>query len=376
MTFSARILALCLATSLWTNADARSSQVPPETTAPVDLVIALDVSGSMDGLIDSAKQRLWDIVNELGTAQPRPRLRVAIITFGNPNYGAQSGYVRIDQAFSTDLDLTNKTLFSFQTDGGDEYVARAVHTALNQLDWSADANALRVMFVAGNEAATQDPQFNLQQVAQAAMQRGIAVNAIYCGDEQDADATGWREVARFTDGFYASINQQAAAVANVSTPMDAQLAELNRDLNETYLPFGADGQRGRSNQLEQDEAVAELSKPAMASRAITKSSGLYSSSQWDLVDAVKDGKKLADVPVDALPEPMQALGASEREAFVVAAAEKREAVQARIQAIGKERQSYIETKRAESADTEVGLDDAMKQGLRRIAESRGYEFAE
>lgn len=376
MTFSARILALCLVTSLWTSADARSFQPPPEATAPVDLVIALDVSGSMDGLIDSAKQRLWDIVNELGTAEPRPRLRVAIITFGNPNYGAQSGYVRIDQPFSTDLDQTNKTLFSFQTDGGDEYVARAVHTGLNQLDWSADSNALRVMFVAGNEAATQDPQFDLQQVAQAAMQRGIAVNAIYCGDEQDSDATGWREVARSTDGFYASINQQAAAVANVATPMDAPLAELNRELNETYIPFGTEGENGRSNQLEQDEAVADLSEQAMASRAITKSSGLYSSSRWDLVDAVKDGKKLDEVPPAALPEPMQAMDADEREAFVVAAAGKREAVQAKIQELGKERQRYIEAQRAESADSEVGLDDAMKQGLRRIAESRGYEFSE
>ena len=43
------------------NADARRAQAQPGR--PVDLVIALDVSGSMSGLIDSAKQRLWDIVN-------------------------------------------------------------------------------------------------------------------------------------------------------------------------------------------------------------------------------------------------------------------------------------------------------------------------
>ena len=113
-----QLLAVCLTTGLWTIADARSFQ-EPEPTAPVDLVIALDVSGSMSGLIESAKQRLWDIVNELGSAEPRPRLRVAIVTFGNPSYGAHTGYVRIDQPFTTDLDQTNKTLFSFQTNGGD-----------------------------------------------------------------------------------------------------------------------------------------------------------------------------------------------------------------------------------------------------------------
>ena len=38
------------------------------------MVICLDVSGSMDGLIDSAKNKLWDIVNELARIlRLRPR---------------------------------------------------------------------------------------------------------------------------------------------------------------------------------------------------------------------------------------------------------------------------------------------------------------
>ena len=48
---------------------ARSSiQLTPFQSNQIDVVIAMDVSSSMDGLIDSAKQRLWDIVNELGRA--------------------------------------------------------------------------------------------------------------------------------------------------------------------------------------------------------------------------------------------------------------------------------------------------------------------
>ena len=65
----------------------------------IDVVIALDVSGSMDGLIDSAKQRLWDIVSELGRAQPQPELRMAILSYGNPEYGSASGFVRVDLPF-------------------------------------------------------------------------------------------------------------------------------------------------------------------------------------------------------------------------------------------------------------------------------------
>ena len=36
---------------------------PSPSPRHVDLVIALDTSSSMDGLIDSARQKLWDVVD-------------------------------------------------------------------------------------------------------------------------------------------------------------------------------------------------------------------------------------------------------------------------------------------------------------------------
>ncbi len=112
--------------------------VAADARRDVDLVIALDVSGSMEGLIESAKQRLWDITNELAQARPVPELRVAIMSYGRPSYGEQTGYVRIDLPFTADLDAVNATLFAFRTDGGDEYVARAIQTSLDTLQWSQD----------------------------------------------------------------------------------------------------------------------------------------------------------------------------------------------------------------------------------------------
>ena len=72
-----RSIVICAMLSLaWTGSvQATKIAMPEVQKQPVDLVIALDVSGSMSGLIDSAKQRLWDIVNELAQANPRPDLR-------------------------------------------------------------------------------------------------------------------------------------------------------------------------------------------------------------------------------------------------------------------------------------------------------------
>jgi hypothetical protein len=349
---------------------AAADVVPAAHTRDVDLVIALDISGSMDGLIESAKQRLWDITNELARAQPTPNLRVAILSYGRPSYGEQTGFVRVDLPFTNDLDAVNATLFEFHTDGGDEYVARAIQTSLEKLSWSRDADALKVVFVAGNESAEQDPRLTLQAATQAAAQRGIVVNAIYCGGNDDGDARAWRQVTTSTNGHYASIDQNAAAVAQIATPFDAELATLNQQLNGTYVAFGSGGDRRRQNQVEQDRNAAAMSPAASASRTVAKASELYRA-EWDLVDALESGTVLADVPVEQLPAELQALSPAEREEFVREKTELRDGLQRQIGELAERRGRYI----AEQAPaTERGLDTAVLEGVREVAAAKGFSF--
>jgi Mg-chelatase subunit ChlD len=346
---------------------------PREQRRDVDLVIALDVSGSMEGLIASAKQRLWDITNELAQARPTPALRVAILSYGAPRYGEQSGYVRVDLPFTADLDAVNATLFAFQTDGGDEYVARAIQTSLDKLQWSQDQNALKVVFVAGNESAEQDPQVSIDHATAAAARRGVVVNAIYCGSDASAEARGWQRVATRTNGMYASIDQNAAAVANVATPFDARLAALNDELNATFVAFGAAGERGRANQVAQDGNAAAASPAAAASRTVAKAGALYRT-EWDLVDALQSGKSLAEIPAAELPAEMRALDAAERETYVREKTERRADLQREIGALADERRRYIEEQKRDDAGAATGLDAAILEGIREVAATKGFEF--
>ncbi len=73
----------------------------------VDLAICLDTSGSMRGLLDSARQSIWAIVNDLALAKPAPRLRIALLTFGNDGHSKANGWVRVDTGFTGDLDLVS-----------------------------------------------------------------------------------------------------------------------------------------------------------------------------------------------------------------------------------------------------------------------------
>ena len=77
---------LTIALALTANAFAKTD-VLPQQERPIDLVICLDTSGSMQGLIEAAKVKLWDIVNELARAKPKPHLRVGLYVYGTPGYG-------------------------------------------------------------------------------------------------------------------------------------------------------------------------------------------------------------------------------------------------------------------------------------------------
>ncbi|MBI3099507.1 MAG: VWA domain-containing protein, partial [Planctomycetes bacterium] len=296
---------------------------------PVDLAICLDTSGSMDGLIDAARRKLWDITNELATAKPTPRLRVALLTYGNDGHNAETGWVRVDHSFTEDLDAIYQQLFALRTNGGTEFVGRVLKASIEQLEWTPAPDALKLIFVAGNESADQDTQVPFRDICRKAIAQGIMVNAIYCGPAADGIAPAWREVALLADGQFASIDQNHGTV-EVMTPFDQALAAQSTALNATYLPVGGEGQAAWQNQAAQDANAASTSIAAAASRAQTKSGKCYVCT-WDLVDLVQQKEfDWAKVRDEDLPEAMRKMTAGERRAHVALMAQKRGDIQKQI----------------------------------------------
>ncbi len=294
--------------------------IPPtkDLAKPVDLVICLDTSGSMSGLIESAKQKLWAVVNELATARPRPALRVALYHYGNNGLDKETGWVQQLCELTDDLDTVYGKLFALRTNGGSEYVARVVRAATDQLSWSDDPAALKIIFVAGNEPATQDPTYPLKDICAAAVAKGIIINTIHCGDVETGRQTGWADAAKWADGQYAAIDQDHGTVV-ISTPHDTQLDELSRKLNTTYLAYGAAGHVGLAEQAAQDANAATVGGAAAAQRGSAKATALYRNVRWDLVDASQEeGFDLAKIKDADLPEEMRSMDLPQRKALTTA----------------------------------------------------------
>ncbi|MCK4943670.1 MAG: VWA domain-containing protein, partial [Candidatus Aminicenantes bacterium] len=120
----------------------------------IQMVILLDTSGSMEGLIEQAKTQLWKIVNEMALAKKNgkvPRLLVGLYEYGKSTIPASEGYLRMLVPLSEDLDRISEELFKLKTNGGQEYCGKVIRAATRGLQWSQNNSDYKVVFIAGNE---------------------------------------------------------------------------------------------------------------------------------------------------------------------------------------------------------------------------------
>ncbi len=351
--------------------------VEKEAAKPIDVVICLDVSNSMDGLIASAKSKLWDIVNDLAKVKPTPDLRVALYSYGHTNYDAKAGWVRKEADLTTDLDVIYQKLNALTLNGGEEYVARVCRDAIQQQKWSDDKNALKLIFVCGNEPASQDPKIKLKDVGELAVSKGIVINPIFCGNANEPDAQDWKEFAKMARGSFASINQDKGNVV-IAAPQDKELGELSSKLNSTYVAYGRAGKEAAANQVAQDTNAAKA-PGAEPARAQAKASGLYRNEGWDLVDRLKtdpkfDIKKLKE---EELCDELKKMKPEEREAWVKKKAAEREELQKKIQELAVQRETYIKAEMKKNpSKADSAFDAAIRGALRKQAADKGIKVPE
>lgn len=386
------VLAFSLSASLLPAqpADIReNTEIPPALDAPkpeatdgpvIKLALLLDTSSSMDGLINQARSRLWNVVNEIGKAEVEgelPQLQVALFQYGNDSLHKRDNYIQLRSPFTTDLDVISEQLFSLSTYGGQEYCGAAIQESLRQLDWgqSQEGPALRMIVIAGNEPFNQGTESYKESIATA---RGleIKINTIFCGNREEGRRTFWADGAKLGKGYYASINQDQR-LPDIATPFDDTLEALNEALNGTYLGYGAEGEVGKTRQTVQDSFNASASSFGSMSRIQAKTSRSYSTSHWDIVSAVEEGiVDLEEVKDKDLPEELQGKNLKEQQAEIAKLSAERKRIAAEIQSNSAKRDAYVAEARKEAAESGTALDDALISALREQAKGVGFNFQE
>ncbi len=359
-------------------ADEKAAPAPAERPT-IELAILLDTSGSMDGLIDQARARLWSIVNDMARTSKggsATDLRVALFEYGNDGVPAEQGHIRLIVPLTDDLDEISKQLFALTTNGGSEHCGQAIETAINALEWKP-GDHYRSIFIAGNEEFTQGPT-DYVEACRAAIGKGIMVNTIHCGAPNDGLEGKWTHAASLADGQALNIDQNVEAAA-IQTPYDEKLAELGQKINKTYLAFGRKGAEKKDRQSAQDELAREAPAGSMAERSVAKAGRHYRNSDWDLVDALEDGEldadKLGKLKEEELPEEMRGLSGAERKAYVDAKKAERASIQKEIAELDTKRREFISAEQAKRAgEGQETFGSAVKAILRKQLEKKGFEL--
>ena len=332
----------------------------------VQIAILLDNSGSMSGLIDQARTQIWSLVNEFIHAkqgQQRPQLQVSIVTYGDPPPKLLVG-------LSDDLDKVSEALFGINISGGSEYCGQVINFAVEKLEWSNHRDDLKIIFIAGNEEFTQGP-IDYRSSCKAAINKGIIVNTIHCGNGIPDD---WKDGALLADGKAMAIdhNQQEVAIA---TPFDKEISTLNSEVNKTYVAYGEAGNQRKMAQAEQDMNAGSVSMEACVQRAVAKSNRLYDNGAWDLIDACKkDFSILESLQDEELPKELHGKTQAEKEAYIKKIKQERSAIQQQINELNKKRQAYITEQRKAAPVEDNSLQQAMKKAVYDQAQDKAITF--
>ena len=349
-------------------------------SSKIKLALLLDTSNSMDGLIDQAKSQLWNIVNELAksTSQGKmPDLEIALYQYGNDGLSEKRGFIRQEVAFTHDLDMVSEKLFGLTTNGGSEFCGEVMHTSLSDLEWGSDYADYKAIFIAGNESFAQG-ETSPERALGLAKDKDVFVNTIFCGHQEDGAFLGWNVALQKALGVFMNIDSDQETVY-IETPYDQQIADLNTQLNDTYVWYGSTGEDAYLNMNKQDANASEFGRSNLVNRALTKNGSFYQSrnESWDLVDKLENDPKfdIGSVKKSELPETMQKMTPSERAKYVMAKKQKRNEITSKIAELGSSRAEYIAVEKKKMGE-DASLENAMIKAVQDQARSKGFAFAD
>lgn len=344
-----------------------------EENTKIQVAILLDTSNSMDGLIEQAKSRLWNIVNTLTTLKysgKTPTIEIALYEYGNDGLSAEKNYIRQVTALTTDLDLISEKLFSLKTNGGSEYCGAVISDATKELKWDDGKNNMKLVYIAGNEAFNQGG-INYKDAIGTALKNNIYVNTIFCGDQNEGIKLLWKDGADTATGKYFNINSNQT-IQYILTPYDTKINELNIQINTTYVGYGVKGETKKMNQMVQDKNAESISAANFTERAVSKSSAIYRNDDWDLIDRVKEDKDaLSKIKAEELPSELKDKTTEEIKKFVAEKTKERATIQKEITELAKKRQDFIDAE-AKKQNKQDDLGNAISTSIIELAKSKNY----
>lgn len=311
----------------------------------VEVVFVLDSTGSMGGLIEGAKQKIWSIANGIVARKPTPEVRFGLVAYRDRG----DEYVTKVFDLTDDLDTVFKNLQSFKAGGGGdgpESVNQALSEAVRKISWSPDKKTLKTIFLVGDFPPHMDYKEDVKypETCQEAAKRDIVINTVQCGSERTTTPV-WQEIARLAEGTYVALEQSGGMNA-VATPFDSEVANLSKEMGKTAIVYGSASSQRVAKEKVASAAAAPESVSADRAYFNFKSGGKAIQGKGDMVSDMKDGSvDIAKISEAELPEEMKGMDAAGRKAYVEKQAGLRAELNAKLEGVLRQRADFIEAEK-------------------------------
>lgn len=193
-------LALGALASLLARVESPAPTTPPQVSAPrLDVVFAIDATGSMADEIDVVKEHVRTMMTRIRSGQPAPKVRFGLVAYRD--HGDE--FVTRVWGLTDDVDAIEGAVRQLVADGGGdtpEAVSEALHAAVHEIQW--DGQAARMVFLVGDAAPHQDAGADFRAEVREAKARGIKVHALGCSGILESGEGEFREVADLGGGRF------------------------------------------------------------------------------------------------------------------------------------------------------------------------------
>ena len=337
----------------------------------VEVAFVLDTTGSMGGLLEGAKRKIWSIATAIVDSNPDADIRMGLVAYRDVG----DDYVTRTFDLTTDIQDLYANLLEMKARGGGDWaesVNEALDVAVNKLRWTLSGDTRRIVFLVGDAPPHMDyaQDTKYPTTLAVAKQKDILVNAVLAGNARDTERV-WRDIAQNGNGRFIPIPQDGGQVVIIETPYDEDIIILQREINGTVIPYGSRALQKRTEDKTRQLSQVAAAAPAQASEMAAylnkraKRSSEAVTGDGDLVSDVKAGRtSFSAIKEDDLPENLRAMKPEQRMDEVNKQMNQRKALNEKLGALVAKRDKFVAEAQAKAPAKASSFDRVVEDTLK------------
>lgn len=236
----------------------------------MDVVFLIDTTGSMSDEIEVVKEKMRDMVAEIASGDPAPRVRFGLVLYRDRG----DEYVTKVVELTDEIDAIVARIGEVQAGGGGdepESLNEALHVALRDVNWDPDEEVDKTVFLIADAPPHMDYEGDYQYAdeIQYAVLHNIVVHSIGCSGLSEEGNSIFRQIAQGSEGTFNLLTykrEYVTADGTTETVLEAG-GRMFGMMGEPGAAADADWRKGAERLEEAGAARAIASTPVPAAAA-------------------------------------------------------------------------------------------------------------